>query len=121
MKMKMKIKNFKYLMRFMRLFIYILNLEGLLYNLFNDLFFLFSNIDDIEKKKEIYEYKKEVERNIKILKFITCISLISWYNLSPEQIGCVGLSWILSEIIDKLLGFGIKEEDNIDIEEEEKK
>jgi hypothetical protein len=61
----------------MRLFIYILNLEGLLYNLFNDLFFLFSNIDDIEKKKEIYEYKKEVERNIKILKFITCISLIS--------------------------------------------
>ena len=110
-------KNLKYLIRFMRLFIYIFNLEGLFYNLFNESFFLFNNIEDIEKKKEIYEYKKEVERNIKILKFITCISIISWYNLSPEQIGCVGFSWILSEIIDKLMGFGIKEEDNIDIEE----
>jgi hypothetical protein len=46
-------KNLKYLIRFMILFIYILNLEGSLYNLFNESFFLLNNVEDIEKKRNI--------------------------------------------------------------------
>jgi hypothetical protein len=93
----------KYYLNVLVLIIKLLNIENLLYDMFNDIFLTNVN-SEIESNKDKVDdaYKLEVERNLLMIKLILGVSIIGYFNLSSEQIGGLFIAYLLSEIIDAL-------------------
>ena len=58
------------------------------------------NVNNTEVDREDEAYKLEVERNLLMIKLIVGVSIISYFNLSNEQIGGLFIAFMLSDIID---------------------
>ena len=79
--------------------------------------FLFNNLYDIsfliDENNSIEDNKKEKFRNLFFLKIIISIALISWFKLDTEQIGCLIISNMISELIETYIYYDEDEDEAI--------
>jgi hypothetical protein len=94
--------------RIILLIIKIFNMEDIIHNFFNEIFF--NNISEGEgegegekKEKEKDDYNKEIHLNSLMLKTISAVALICWFKLSKDEMGYVILGIVLSEILEKVV------------------
>ena len=103
--------------------IYILKQLFFLINCFSnnlyDISFLIDENNPVEDNKKennsTEDNKKEKFRNLFFLKIIISIALISWFKLDTEQIGCIIVSNMISELIETYIYY---DEDDVDIKKE---
>ena len=101
---KNSIKYIKIFFLIIRLF----NIEEIINNFINEIFFTYNQENNIDIKSkdeeniEKEEYQKEIDRNVLIIKFIITSSLICWFNLSQEQGGYLFMAVMLTEIVDNI-------------------
>ena len=78
---------------------------------------LFNNLYDIsfliDENNSIEDNKKEKFRNLFFLKIIISIALISWFKLDTEQIGCLIISNMISELIETYIYYDEDEDEAI--------
>jgi hypothetical protein len=104
-KKKMLIQLAK-LVKFVKLSIRLFNLINLMFFNFNNILTLLLDNDNSDGKEEDKqsnkEYNMEIRRNILCLKFIISVGIIGWLNMNGEQVGCIIIANILSELIEAL-------------------
>lgn len=113
---------FFFLIKLLNIYIFIININ------INDLFTLYLS-DENEKKiqkesesnKELDDYNKERRWNLFCLKFIISVAIIGWFKLDAEQIGCVILSNMFSELIEALFSYENEDNKNIDRNNDDEK
>ena len=78
---------------------------------------VFNNLYDIsfliDENNSIEDNKKEKFRNLFFLKIIISIALISWFKLDTEQIGCLIISNMISELIETYIYYDEDEDEAI--------
>ena len=78
---------------------------------------LFNNLYDIsfliDENNSVEDNKKEKFRNLFFLKIIISIALISWFKLDTEQIGCLIISNMISELIETYIYYDEDEDEAI--------
>jgi len=73
-----------------------------------------NSIEDNKKENNsIEDNKKEKFRNLFFLKIIISIALISWFKLDTEQIGCLIISNMISELIETYIYYDEDEDEAI--------
>ena len=106
--------------KFIRFILILKQMFFLINCLFNNLYdisFLIDENNSIEDNKKennsIEDNKKEKFRNLFFLKIIISIALISWFKLDTEQIGCLIISNMISELIETYIYYDEDEDEAI--------